>query len=490
MLLSRCFLLTVGFVATLNANAQADLLHVPSHTFHAEWITAADAPGHDPAVLRLRKEFRLSSVPQHFTVYVSADNQFLLIVNGIRVGQGPSIGDVPHWRYETYDLAPFLHEGKNLIAATVWNLGDVAPVRQISSHLGFLLDGDSASEAEVATDSSWLVREDHGFEFAPKSSGPGDRYFLASAAERLDGNAMQWGWADPKASAATPEWQRAISLGGAASRGSNGNTWLLVPDTLPTMEYTPASAGHIVRSSGVAASTSKFPAAPLDVPPNSRLTVLLDREALTTAFPTLSISGGKGAKIIIRYAEALVDDRGNKGNRNVITGKHVVGVADEILPDGAPNRSFTPLDWRTWRYLEIEATTGPEPLRLDSLTAMFTAYPFKQRARFDSDDKSLQNIWEVGWRTARVCAHDAYMDTPYYERLQYIGDTRIQALISYTNTGDGRLARQAIEAFHNSLLPEGITLSRYPARQFQVITNFSLLWIAMVHDFWFYSNDP
>ena len=31
MRLSKCFLLIVGLVATLNANAQADLLHVPSH---------------------------------------------------------------------------------------------------------------------------------------------------------------------------------------------------------------------------------------------------------------------------------------------------------------------------------------------------------------------------------------------------------------------------------------------------------------------------
>jgi hypothetical protein len=52
------------------------------------------------------------------------------------------------------------------------------------------------------------------------------------------------------------------------------------------------------------------------------------------------------------------------------------------------------------------------------------------------------------------------------------------------------LARQAIEAFHDSRSPEGITLSRYPARYFQVILNVSLLWIGMVHDFWFYRNDP
>jgi hypothetical protein len=81
------------------------------------------------------------------------------------------------------------------------------------------------------------------------------------------------------------------------------------------------------------------------------------------------------------------------------------------------------------------------------------------------------------------------MDTPYYEQLQYIGDTRIQALISYAVAGDGRLARQAIEAFNNSRIPEGITLSRYPSSLNQHIPTFSLLWIGMVHDWWMYQPD-
>ena len=480
-------LLVVMCVCWAGMDAQIATLPNTPHTFHAQWITGPDAPAHDPAVLRLRKEFTLTSAPEHFVVHVSADNQYLLVVNGKVVGRGPSIGDLRHWRYETYDLAQLLHSGKNLIAATVWNLGDVAPARQITSRLGFLLDGDSANEASVATDDSWLVHQDRGFQFG--SQGPGGLYFLASAGERLDGSVMDWKWGDVDAPAAPPEWQHALRLGGAVNRGSNGNSWLLVPDSLPAMEYAPTSAGRVVRTSADVAGASQFPAAPVEVSAHSRLTLLLDRETLTTAFPTLTVSGGKGSQITMSYAEALIDSKGNKGNRNVIAGKHLVGVSDQILPDGAANRSFTPLDWRTWRYLEIEVATGSEPLRLESLRAMFTAYPFEHRARFESDDPSLTDIWNVGWRTARLCAHDAYMDTPYYERLQYIGDTRIQALISYTNSGDDRLARQAIEAFHDALLPEGITLSRYPARLPQVITNFSLLWIGMVHDFWFYRDD-
>ena len=467
---------------------QSDVAATSPHRFQAKWITAEGVPGHDPAVLRLRKEVDLATTPKHYIVHVSADNQFLLVVNGRRIGQGPAIGDVQHWRYETYDLAAALHAGRNLIAATVWNLGDEAPIRQMTSHLGFVMDPDSPAESAIATDASWLARADSGFHFLPKPSELKYAYYVASPGERLDASAIDWTWSDPATVAAAPEWQHAISIGKAVERGvhSEENSWLLVRDELPAMEYSPTSPGRVVRMSG--ARASKFPDGALEIPANAHVTLLLDRETLTTAYPTLSLSGGKGSLIKIRYAEALVDANGNKGNRNEIEGKQLVGVEDEVRPDGAV-RAFTPLDWRTWRFLGIEATTAGEPLRLESLTAMFTAFPFEQKAKFESDDPTLVDIWKVGWRTARLCAHDAYMDTPYWERLQYVGDTRIQTLISYTNTGDDRLARQAIAAFYDSLLPEGITQSRYPSRHLQVIQNFSLLWVGMVHDFWFYRND-
>src|SRR5215813_3687350 len=123
------------------------------------------------------------------------------------------------------------------------------------------------------------------------------------------------------------------------------------------------------------------------------------------------------------------------------------------------------------------------------MRALFSAYPFEEKAEFHSNDATLEPIWKIGWRTARLDAHDTYMDTPYWERLQYIGDTRIQALISYNVSGDDRLGRQAIEAFNDSRIADGITKSRYPSSVTQIIPTFSLLWIGMVHDFWLYRGD-
>jgi alpha-L-rhamnosidase len=262
-----------------------------------------------------------------------------------------------------------------------------------------------------------------------------------------------------------------------------------MPDPLPAMELDLVPAGHVVRAQGIEGAPG-FPERGFSVPAHSQVSVLLDNSHLTTGYPELTLSNGRGAAVRLTYAEALVDARGEKGNRNEIAGKHIVGIFDEFVADGGERRTFSPLGWKTWRYLQLDISTQNQPLRVDGLRTWFTAFPFEERGSFHSDDPSLEPIWDIGWRTARLDAHDTYMDTPYYERMQYVGDTRIQVLLSYTVAGDDRLARQAIQAFNDSRIPDGLTRSRYPSSVRQIIPTFSLLWIGMVHDFWMYRSDP
>ncbi len=98
-------------------------------------------------------------------------------------------------------------------------------------------------------------------------------------------------------------------------------------------------------------------------------------------------------------------------------------------------------------------------------------------------------IWDASWHTARLCALETYMDCPYYEQLQYIGDTRIQALISLYVAGDDRLVRYAIHQFNAALQPMGLTKSSHPSRGIQIIPPFSLIYIGMVHDYFMLRND-
>ncbi|MDQ2833371.1 MAG: alpha-L-rhamnosidase [Acidobacteriota bacterium] len=454
----------------------------------ASWITSPDGPQRDASVLRFRKELELAQAPQHFGVQVSADNQFILYVNGTRVGFGPARSDLGHWKYESYDLAPFLHAGTNTLAATVWNFGVQTPLSQISDRLGFVVQGKGQAERAANTDTTWQVEEEKGIAVLPTPHEVLKRYYVAEPAERLDGRILDWNWNTGNVFGAS--WKQAHAIGLATLQGSNTqeNNWQLMADSLPPMEYEKRAAGRVVRSEGIA-SVSGFPDGGLSVLAHAKVSILLDNLHLTTAFPELTVSQGRGATIRLTYAEAMFGAEGKKGNRNEIAGKHIVGVFDEFVADGGRERVFEPLGWKTWRYLQVDIETGDQPLEIEKLQTWFTAFPFEERGHFASNDESLKPIWDIGWRTARLDAHDTYMDTPYYERMQYVGDTRIQALISYTVAGDDRLARQAIEAFNYSRIPEGVTRSRYPSSVRQIIPTFSLMWVGMVHDFWMYRSD-
>jgi hypothetical protein len=226
------------------------------------------------------------------------------------------------------------------------------------------------------------------------------------------------------------------------------------------------------------------------LPANTRATLLLDQGHLTNAYAVLETSGGRGSTITLTYAESLQDAQGNKGNRNEIDGKTIEGVRDVFRPDGGDLRAHQTLWFRTYRYVQMDIETKGAPLRIHDLHGIFTAYPFELKARFESDLPWLADMWEMNWRVARLCASETYFDTPYYEQNQYVGDTRIQALISLYMSGDDRLMREAILQFDLSRSPEGITASRYPSDRRQYIPTFSLLWVAMVHDYWTHRDDP
>jgi alpha-L-rhamnosidase len=126
---------------------------------------------------------------------------------------------------------------------------------------------------------------------------------------------------------------------------------------------------------------------------------------------------------------------------------------------------------------------------INDIYGTFTGYPFKYNAKFNTGDPEITKILETGWRTARLDAMETYMDCPYYEGMQYIGDTRIQTMISYYNSGDDRLARNAINLMDHSRLAEGLTLSRHPSFDPHIISTFSLLYIGMLYDYWMYRAD-
>jgi alpha-L-rhamnosidase len=131
--------------------------------WNASWIAHPLASGDEFAVYHFRRSIDLTDKPSSFIIHVSADNRYRLFVNGQSVATGPARSDLANWNFETLDLSPYLHKGRNLIAATVWNFASYRAYAQISYQTAFILQGDSSKEEILNTNREWKVTEDSAY---------------------------------------------------------------------------------------------------------------------------------------------------------------------------------------------------------------------------------------------------------------------------------------------------------------------------------------
>lgn len=474
---------------TNQGNSQSSDTFCAKRAWNAQWIalnTGFDN-GTNYGVYYFRKSINITDKPSDFFIHISADNRYKLFVNGTLVSLGPARGDTYFYNYETVNLAPYLSIGKNTVAALVWNEAEYRPEAQISVRTGFILQGNSSAEEILNTNETWKCIRDEGHQPIP------GYFFAASKGEMVNMNqAVKGDWTAVNYN--DSGWPGAAKVMDGKLKGMSwGIDWALVPSTLPPREMTYQRILTLRKATGISVPPS-FPQkkTAITIPANTIVTLLLDQTFETNAYVTLNFSGGKDAGISLGYAEALYDQGSNgtrKSNRNNVEGKEFIGRKDSLIADGSQGQSFTTLNFRTYRYIRLVVQTKNDAIVIDDLYGTFTGYPFKRTAVFNTDNTEIKQILDIGWRTARLNAWETYMDCPYYEQLQYIGDTRIQALISYYNTSDDLLARNALNLMDHSRLAEGVTKSCYPTKGTQIISTFSLWYICMLHDYWMYRND-
>ncbi len=485
-------LFEVHYFSAVAQHIDAAVLH---KQWNASWIAVPGEPVKDYGVYLFRKNVELAKKPVSFVVHVSGDNRYKLFVNGSLVSLGPARSDLYYWNFETVDIAAYLVPGKNTVAAMVWNDGELRPEGQISNRTGFVMQGNTANESVINTNNSWKCTRNNAYQ--PLTGGVGyNAYYVAGPGEWVDMNLSVQGWMTTDFDDCNWKPAAHIGWGGATPKGIGDiSGWMMVPSSLPQMELTMQRLKAVRKAIGVNVP-SYFPQikAAFTVAANTQAVLLLDQSYLTNAYPALIFSKGKNAGIAIKYAEALfTTDPAHhamaKGNRNEVGGKFFAGRKDSIISSGANNQNFTTLSWRTFRYVELTIHTKEEPLEVEDFYGTFTGYPFTYRAKLETDNTELNKILAIGWNTARSCAMETYMDCPYYEQLQYTGDSRIQALVSLYNSGDDRLMRNALNQTDHSRIAEGITLSRHPSFSPQQIPTFSLWYIGMLHDYWMYRGD-
>jgi alpha-L-rhamnosidase len=473
----------------------------------ATWIWSAEGahrPRPDDGPYRTRYFRRVFTLPAtlpaalSLVAHVSADTCYILLVNGREVVRGPAKGDITHQFYETVDLTAHLRGGANVIAALVQYQGDVWPhyqeggcnVSRMTACPGFTFDAtlvaDGRTLEALHSDRRWRVLIDAAYRWQIVR----DASNCVGLYEDLDCAALPWGWADP--SYDDRSWPAALELGGATRVPGYGDAMIphrLLPRITAPVPIADPEPLHGIYQVGGGLTWSDG----LTVPPHRQVSIHIDAGTYRTAYPELLLSGGAGGSLTLHYAEALrsPDPAAGgallKGRRDQRTGE-VLGVCDIIRPDG-PERRWQPLSWRSFRFVRLDIATGATPLTVHGLACRDTTALPVMRATFASSDPHHQAIGALCWRTLQCCAHDTYEDCPYYEQLQYAGDTQVQAMLSYYTAGESALARQFLHQFDWSRGADGLTRSRYPSRIPQTIPYWSLHWVLAVADYWQITGD-
>jgi hypothetical protein len=478
----------------------------------ARWIAHPSCTGTtESVVVAFRRRFNFNDA-RRMRLHVTADQRYELFLDGRRIGRGPERGDHLNWFYETYEVD--FPAGDHLLVARTWWLTDEAPspYAQVTTRPGFLLLAESVELADQPVDdelttgvADWQCKWLTGYTFvAPPDL---NAFLVAGARIRIDGAAFAWDFQHGEGNdwvASRPVAKAAIKSIAAESAAS----WLLRPSVLPAMldvprvqpvcrfveapENSEVHARTIDLKNNLPADVdawSKLLAGTdrLSIPPRSCRRIILDFEDYVCGYLELLTTGGMGATIHTGWAESLFIEKGTwkKDNRHTIEGKFFLGMGDSFVLDGGDqDRLFEPLWWQAGRYLQLTITTAEESLKIKSIVLRETGYPHRFESKFTSSEPRLEQVIRPALRTLQMCSHETYMDCPYYEQLQYVGDTRLQALVTYANTRDDRLARKAIEMFDASRAcgNSGLTMARHPCRILQTIPPFSLYWIAMVHD--------
>ena len=396
---------------------------------------------------RFRKEFSVPAGGAPLKFDVSADERFILLLDGVEVARGPHRGQAIHWNYQSYEISD-LQPGGHVMEAVCWQIGDHAPLAQMSVRGGFILKAEGEYDKQLTTGKAeWKVARLANTRMTDK--GNSKTFGVGSQCE-VTGTAFIDEKPPQDAFVPVKVVRKPIkTFGGLIVQG-----WLLFPTTIPDQMHEKKTPGEIRKGPNLIAPG-------FTVPPNSSVKAYWDLGDYYCAYPELTVRGGRGATVRWGWTESLRDEKGQKGDRAAIDGKDfTIGMVDTFRADGRPRGFFTSPWWRCGRWCMLEVTTQDEPLVMQKVEIAETRYP-----------------------TMQMCMHEMFFDCPYFEQQMYPGDSRVQYLTVGALNSDDRLIRHAISLYDFDRRENGLIAMNFPTRGTQESSTYTLCWLLMFRDY-------
>ena len=330
------------------------------------------------SLLKFRKSFDVADGDGALEFDVSADERFVLFLDGKFVARGPNRGTVENWQYQSY-VATDLEPGPHVFEAYVQRLGDFAPLAQLSYRGGFVFKAGGAYDAKLTTGkAAWEVGFVSGMRSIGKAAGAwgtGAQFEIVGCGP-YSGEPMEW----KKASVV----RGAAGAKGPSTYGGRTGGWMLFPSQIPDQTEIRCVPGRVkavakgaefrslhVFTEDEARETVDL-AKPFTVPANTRLQLAWDLGRYYCAYPDVVLSGGKGARFALCFAEA--SHRGDNklktsepDARSKIVGRYLPAFGDTFVSDGREKAAFSAPWFRCGKWCRIDIETKDEPLTVDSV---------------------------------------------------------------------------------------------------------------------------
>lgn len=403
-----------------------------------------------PLIRNLHTLYRKTFVTEHLQetrIRITADDYYMLFVNGSFVAQGPANGYHFVYNINNIDITPFLKTGKNVIAVdTLYNGYRNRAYNSGDNRLGMYAEVLQGSEVLFCTDETWKYIFDHSFLDTDVTYG-----YCTQTAEYRDMNFYPHGWTNAEYD--DSHWAAAVVK--------------TDDDHICVDQMTPNVTSEEVKSRKITWLSSNH--------------FILDFEKELAGQLFLEVQGKKGSKVYTYFGEELNDDGSVRFDMrcNVKYEEYIVlsGRKDLIMN----------YEYKAFRYVEIrweEGIVTPE-----KVSVLKRHYPVEKIAVFHSSEKLLEDIWEICENAVIVSSQEGYLDCPTREKGQYLGDMLVTSLTHSLITGDTRLYRKALLDFaESSRIDQGL-LAVVPGNFMQEIADFSLLYPQILWNYYHLTGD-
>ena len=453
----------------------------------AKWIWIKEENEEINQYACFRKSVIIDRIDSESKLYISADSDFIVYINGKEAGRG-QFPDYPDDKtYCEFPVSRLLTEGTNTIAVLAYYCGeDFSTYRKGEPGIIAILASDSSSTG--ATDNEWKCIRHPAFVSGRVPKVTGQMGFTIEFDARKYDN--RW----TSASFDDSSWQDAVSGKSPKPISPRPLPQLIHAERIDAELVIKGELRRTVEGKSAAETSSKdmlitlphdgnFVFEKFSGQDSNGYFVIGDLKETTVGMIDISVEAPAGTIVDISHGEHLDDGRVRcfLGGRN---------FTDRYVCNEGNNEFAFPFRRAGCRYIEAHFTnTGNGPVKINHIGMQPVECQLPNKKEFfESNDHLANRLHSVAVRTLKMCMHDHYEDCPWREQALYAYDSRNQALYGYYLWGNYDFAKASIDLLGKGLREDGVLELCAPARVPVTIPIFSLVWISEIYEHYLHSG--